>query len=162
MAVTLIPRALWPDKPTVNEANRFYQLTYGLTSERNLDGVSISVGVAAESYIAFGWFGAVGVMMLVGIFLDGLATICLARDSGVLMKGIGLALMPCLVAVESQMAQYLGGLLQQAFVTILVMAPIVQVRRRAASFRRVFPRVLRVPVARRRLPGAVRAPQTIR
>src|SRR5262249_55839544 len=31
--VTLVPRILWPAKPTINEANRFYQLAYGLTPE---------------------------------------------------------------------------------------------------------------------------------
>ncbi|MBZ5627442.1 MAG: hypothetical protein LAO06_01085 [Acidobacteriia bacterium] len=162
MAVTVIPRALWPDKPTVNEANRFYQVTYGLTAERDLDGVSISVGVAAESYIAYGWFGTVGIMMLIGVVLDGIATVCLARNSSVLMKGIGLTLLPSLVGIEAQMAQYLGGLLQQAFVTIAVMLPIVQVRRRAPSFSRVLRRPMRVSDTPRHVLGAVRAPQTIR
>ena len=162
MAVTVIPRALWPDKPSVNEANRFYQVTYGLTAERDLDGVSISVGVAAESYIAYGWFGTVGIMMLIGVVLDGIATVCLARNSGVLMKGIGLALVPSLVGIEAQMAQYLGGLLQQALVTIAVMLPIVQVRRRVPSFGRFLRRPMRVPATPRRMLGAVRAPQATR
>ena len=130
MAVTLIPRALWPDKPTVNEANRLYQVTYGLTTVRNLGGVSISVGIAAESFIAYGLVGTICIMTLVGIFLDGLATVCLACNAGVLMKGIGLALVPSLATVEGQMAQYLGGLAQQILVTIVVMLPITCVRQR--------------------------------
>ena len=31
IGVTFIPRFLWPDKPSVNEANRWYQVSYGLT-----------------------------------------------------------------------------------------------------------------------------------
>src|SRR5689334_6339996 len=48
MLVTWIPRALWPEKPSVNEANQFYQVAYGLSSEEDVENVSISVGVATE------------------------------------------------------------------------------------------------------------------
>jgi hypothetical protein len=130
MAYTFIPRAIWTEKPTVNEANRFYQVTYGLTAERNLDGVSISVGMLAEAYISFGWIGAVAVMVFVGAVLDCLAALLLARNTGALMKGLGMALLPGLSGVESQMAQYLGGLLQQLVLTFAVMLPIAVVRKR--------------------------------
>ncbi|MBZ5567102.1 MAG: hypothetical protein LAN64_04540 [Acidobacteriia bacterium] len=158
MAVTLIPRALWPDKPTVNEANRLYQVTYGLTAVRNLGGVSISVGMAAESYIAYGWVGTICIMTLVGIILEGLASVCLARNAGVLMKGIGLALVPSLAGIEGQMAQYLGGLAQQILVTIVVMLPIACIRQR-----RILPavqnRVLRTSTALRMMrQNLVRSP----
>ena len=70
MVVTWIPRFLWPDKPSVNEANQFYQVAYGLTAEEELAGVSIAVGYLAESFINFGWFGVVGVMFTIGVFFD--------------------------------------------------------------------------------------------
>ena len=148
MAYTLIPRALWKEKPTVNEANRLYQVTYDITAERNLEGVSISVGMLTEAYISFGWIGAAVVMILVGVVLDCIIALLLSRDAGVLMKGIGMALLPGLAGVESQMAQYLGGLAQQLFLTFVVMAPIAVVRRRnserlpAMPPRRVAPPVL--------------------
>ena len=82
LVVTLIPRAIWPEKPSVNDANRFYQVTYGMTAERDLEGVSISVGVLTEAYISYGWLGAVGIMTLVGVFLNGVNTILLSRDVG--------------------------------------------------------------------------------
>jgi hypothetical protein len=130
MAYTLIPRALWREKPTVNDANRFYQVTYGMTAERDLDGVSISVGMLAESYLSFGWIGAAAVMTLIGVVLECVAALLLARNAGVLMKGLGMALLPGLTAVEAQMAQYLGGLVQQLFLTLVVMAPIAVFRKR--------------------------------
>jgi hypothetical protein len=114
----------------VNDANRFYQVTYGMTAERNLDGVSISVGMLAESYLSFGWIGAAAVMTLIGVVLECVAALLLARNAGVLMKGLGMALLPGLTAVESQMAQYLGGLAQQVFLTFLVLTPIAVVRKR--------------------------------
>jgi hypothetical protein len=152
MAYTLIPRAIWKEKPTVNDANRFYQVAYGLTSERNLDGVSISVGMLTEGYISFGWFGAALVMVFVGVVLDCVSALLLTRDAGVLMKAIGMALLPGFVAMESQMSQYLGGIVQTALLSIVVILPIVVVARRrqiqAGFWRRPLPvsrRSVRMP-----------------
>jgi len=154
MAYTLIPRAIWKDKPTVNDANRSYQVMYGMTTERNLDEVSISVGMLAEGYISFGWVGAALVMVLVGVVLDCVSVLLLSRDAGVLMKGVGMALLPGFVNMESQMAQYFGGILQTALLSIIVILPIVEVTRRRQihpSFRRrrvpVSPQPVRVPAA---------------
>ena len=67
LGVTLIPRFLWPDKPSVNEANQFYQVAYGLTGEEQLGQVSIAAGTLTEGYINFSWPGALGIMFLLGI-----------------------------------------------------------------------------------------------
>lgn len=155
MAYTFIPRAIWPEKPSVNDANRFYQVTYGMTAERNLDSVSIAVGMLAEGYISFGWMGAVAVMVLVGVVLDCISALTLTRGAGVLMKGVGMALLPGFVAMESQMAQYFGGIVQTSLLCIAIILPIVEVRHR----RQVQPgfRRRRVPVSpqRARIPGAL-------
>jgi hypothetical protein len=154
MAYTLIPRAIWKEKPTVNDANRFYQVAYGMTTERNLDSVSIGGGVLAEGYISFGWIGAALVMAFVGVVLDCVSALLLSRDAGVLMKGVGMALLPGFVAMESQMAQYLGGIVQTALLSIVVILQIVEVTRRRQiqpSFRRrrvpVSPQPVRIPAA---------------
>jgi hypothetical protein len=154
MAYTLIPRAIWKEKPTVNDANRTYQLTYKITSERALEGVSIGVGVLTEGYISFGWIGAAFVMAIVGVVLDCLTSLMLTRDAGVLMKGVGMALLPGFAAMESHMSQYLGGVVQQAFLTIVVLLPLAQVSRHRQiepSFRRrrvpVSPQPVRMPAA---------------
>ncbi len=129
MLVTLIPRFLWPEKPSVSDANRFYQVAYGLTTEENLDTVSIAVGTLTEAYISYGWWGAVGIMFLIGVALDLYQRVFLSEDSGRLMHAIGLAMVFQLMAIESQMAQYLGGLIQQIAVTIIVMLPVLRVYR---------------------------------
>ena len=162
MAYTFIPRAIWKEKPTVNDANRFYQVTYGMTSERNLDSVSIAVGMLAEGYISFGWIGAIAVMVFVGMVLDCISALMLTRDAGALMKGVGMALLPGFVAMESQMAQYFGGIVQTALLTIAIILPIVEVRRRRQvqpSFRR-----RRIPVSPQpvRIPGALVRSQVMR
>ena len=87
MFITLIPRFVWPDKPSVNDANQFYQVAYGLTREENLKGVSIAVGVLTEGYISFGWPGALGIMFLLGIFFDFFQSTFLSRGSGQILTG---------------------------------------------------------------------------
>jgi hypothetical protein len=154
MAYTLIPRAIWKEKPTVNDANRIYQVTYKMTAERDLDGVSIGVGVLTEGYISFGWIGAAFVRAFVGVVLDCVTSLMLTRNAGVLMRGVGMALLPGFAVMEAQMSGYLGGVVQQAFLTIIVLLPMAQVTRRwqaVPGFRRrrapVAPPPLRMPPA---------------
>jgi hypothetical protein len=137
MFITLIPRFVWPDKPSVNEANRYYQVAYGLTREENLDGVSIAVGVLTEGFINFGWIGALGVMFLLGVFFDFFQAVCFSKSSGVLWTSLGMVLLPQLLGIESQMAQYLGGILQQVVLTILVMIPALKFTRSSVKLRNV-------------------------
>lgn len=128
MAITWIPRFLWPAKPSMSEANQYYQIAYGLTTEEDLGKVSISVGLLAEGFINFGWPGVAGIMFLAGIFFDFYQRTFLSKTSGALMTAIGVILLPQFLAVESQMAQYLGGIVQQVLVTLLVMSPIIRVQ----------------------------------
>ena len=139
MAVTFIPRLIWPEKPSVNDANRFYQVAYGLTTERGLEGVSISVGSLAESYINFGWAGVIGIMLLLGILLGIFQRTFVAAQTSMLFLAIGLTLIPGFLAVDAQLGQYLGGILQQAGMTVAVFLPIV---RRRGSAREVLSHAL--------------------
>ena len=128
MFITWIPRFVWPDKPSVSEANQYYQVAYGLTAEEDLGSVSISVGLLTEGFMNFGWPGVVGIMFLAGIFFDFYQKTFLSKTSGALMTGIGVILLPQFLAVESQMAQYVGGILQQVLVTLVVMLPIIRIQ----------------------------------
>ena len=136
MAITWIPRFVWPDKPSMSEANQYYQVAYGLTAEEDLNRVAISVGILTEGFINFGWAGVVGIMFLAGIFFDFYQRTFLSTTSGALMTAMGVILIPQFLAVESQMAQYVGGVVQQVVVTLIVMLPIVSLhgsRRRGVS-----------------------------
>ena len=128
MAITLIPRFVWPDKPSMSEANQYYQVAYGLSTEEDLNRVSISVGLLTEGFINFGWAGVIGIMFLAGIFFDFYQKSFLAITGGALMTGIGVILLPQFLAVESQMAQYVGGIMQQVVVTLIVMLPIIRIK----------------------------------
>jgi len=137
MAVTFIPRYFWPNKPSVNDANRWYQVNYGLTDPQNLSTVSIAVGTVAESYINFGWFGPLLVIFPLGIVLGSFERIFLHSDSGVLFSCLGAVLIPQLVAIESQMAQYIAGLAQQIVLVLIVLLPTLEPRVRAQQLGRL-------------------------
>jgi hypothetical protein len=128
MAITWIPRFVWPDKPSMSEANQYYQVAYGLSTEDDLNRVSISVGLLTEGFMNFGWAGVVGIMFLAGIFFDFYQKTFLSKTSGALMTGIGVILLPQFLSVESQMAQYVGGIVQEVVVTLLVMLPIIRIQ----------------------------------
>jgi hypothetical protein len=132
LAITLIPRFLWPDKPSISQANQYYQLAYGLTDLRNLDSVSIAVGSMAEGYINFGWLGVVCVMVGIGIILRVYESLCTADQSNTLVLAILVALLPQLLTIESQLGQYVAGLLQQILLTFLVFLPITRRKSRLA------------------------------
>ena len=86
MLVTFVPRLFWPDKPSVNDSNRWYQVAYRLTSRNDLNGVSIAVGYLPESYINFGWFGPPVVMFVLGILLRSVRQDLFASEFGVAVE----------------------------------------------------------------------------
>ncbi len=129
MLVTFVPRFFWPDKPSVNDSNRWYQVAYRLTAPRQLKGVSIAVGYLPESYINFGWFGPPLVTFCLGIFLGLFDKIFLRPSSGLLLNSIGVVLLPQLLPVEAQLAEYIAGFGQQILVALIAMAPMIDLHR---------------------------------
>jgi hypothetical protein len=130
--ISWIPRFLWPDKPSVNDANQFYQVAYNLSTADQLNTVSIAVGVLTESFINFGWIGVFFMMFLVGVFFDFYEQTFLNRGAGVLMNGIGFVLLPQFLSIDSQLAVYLSGILQTLVLTFLVMLPIITFKRQSS------------------------------
>jgi hypothetical protein len=145
--VTYIPRFMWPSKPSVNDANRWYQVAYGLTDPENLDAVSIACGFLTESYISFGWIGIPVLMFLIGVFIDFFERMLLSRSSGMYFNALGLALIPQLMTIESQLGQYIAGILQTVALTTVLLLPILVWRRaaerRGAGVRALAPASLR-------------------
>lgn len=127
LPITFVPRVLWPEKPSITDANKWYQLAYHLTAPANIESVGISVGTLTESYISFGWIGPVIVMFCLGVLLGVVKELFMGTASGLLFSSIGVALLPGLLAVESQMAVYVAGLLQQVFFALLTLSPVITV-----------------------------------
>lgn len=124
VAVGLIPRFLWPDKPSANDANRFYQVAYRLSPPSELNAVSMSAGTLTEAYFNFGWPGVVIVMFLLGILFDFLQETFLTRTAGLLFNAIGISILLRLIVIESQMSVYVGGLVESVLLVIIVLWPV--------------------------------------
>jgi hypothetical protein len=139
IAITFIPRFLWPEKPSANDANHWYQVSYGLTLPQQLSNVSIAVGTLAESYISFGWVGLLLIMFPLGVFLGSVQRIFLRADSGLLFSSLGAVMVPQLLTVESQMAEYVAGLVQQTFVVLLVLMPTLKSHKGKTAARAMSP-----------------------
>jgi hypothetical protein len=132
MLITFIPRFFWSDKPSVNDANQWYQVAYRLTDPRDLRSVSIATGYLTESYINFGWFGSPLVIFCIGIFLGLFDKIFLRPSSGLLLNSIGVVLLPHLLQVESQLAQYIAGFGQEVTVALITLSPMFDLHRNEA------------------------------
>ena len=135
LLITLIPRFLWPDKPSVNDSNRFYQLSYGVTREGDLDHVAIGAGLIPEAYMNFGWIGIPLVMCLAGVVLGVFERIFLGPHAGTFATAVGLAYVLQLLSLNGQGAAYFGGMIQIIGLTIAIFLPGLRFRRRSNSGR---------------------------
>jgi hypothetical protein len=133
--ITLIPRFLWPDKPSVNDSNRFYQLSYGVTQQEDLDHVAIGAGLIPEAYMNFGWTGIPIVMCLAGVILGVFERIFLGHHAGAFASALGLAYVLQLLALNGQAAAYFGGMIQVIGLTLVIFLPALRFKARSASVR---------------------------
>jgi hypothetical protein len=81
--------------------------------------------------------GPLLVILPLGLFLGTFERIFLHADSGVLFSCVGAVLFPQLLAIESQMAQYVAGLAQQIALILLVLIPTLEARSTAGKTLRV-------------------------
>ncbi len=110
MAVALIPRALWPDKPQVGGGGTVVTDYTGLTFANN---TSVGAGQVLEFYVNFGTPGVIGGFLIWGFligWLDLRIVENLARDN---QKGVLRSFMVCLAFLQP------GGNLVEIIVSIV-------------------------------------------
>lgn len=114
----LVPRILWPGKPSSLESNILLAVHYGLVSRDSPASVSIAFGMIAESYANFGLIGCAVLGLLLGHAYKRISVAAIG-----LPQFSGLGLLTILLAawsfqVEQIFATWLVSLLQAAFVVI--------------------------------------------
>jgi hypothetical protein len=68
-------------------------------------------------------------MFCIGIFLGLFDKVFLHPGSGLLLNSIGVVLLPQLLQVEAQLAEYVAGVGQQIVVALIAMAPLIDLHR---------------------------------
>lgn len=79
---TVVPRVIWPDKPVAGSANNYYAVTYGVATEESIKTSTFGVSLIGESYINFGVFGVVIIMMMQGALIALLRHVFGTPESG--------------------------------------------------------------------------------
>jgi len=62
----IIPRVLWPEKPTAMSANDQLMIALGMVNPDNID-VNIAIGMPAEAYMNFGTLGLGAFALVIGL-----------------------------------------------------------------------------------------------
>jgi hypothetical protein len=65
-------------------------------------------------------------MFLIGVMFDFFRATLLAHSSGLLLRGVGVVLLPYFLSIESQLSVFLGGMLQRILLTMIVFLPILR------------------------------------
>jgi len=62
----VIPRFLWPSKPSPNDSVKILSVKLGMLTEEGAETTSIGYGLIAESYANFGYYGSAVLALLLG------------------------------------------------------------------------------------------------
>lgn len=116
----LIPRFVWPDKPSGNDANRFYQVAYGITPEDRLHTVSIAIGFMTEGYVNFGWLGVVFACFVVGVVIGLVQSVFLKSAASYISIGLGVTLIELILKIETQLGLYLIAIVMTIVYTYFI------------------------------------------
>lgn len=82
LAITWIPRVIWPEKPLANAANSYYAVAYEISTEEGIKHSSFGVSLIAEGYMNFGVAGVVLIMIILGGALATLRHVFAGPSSG--------------------------------------------------------------------------------
>lgn len=121
-AVALIPRVLWPEKPTAGSANNFYAVAYGVTTEEGARRSTFGMSLLAEGYINFGVAGVIFIMALQGLILVVLQYVFAGERAGPGGQAIFLAFFVSFLNGIGSSAEILfGNLIQLLLVSTLLL-----------------------------------------
>ena len=111
--VSLIPRALWANKPSAQGGDYFFAAAYGFLSTDDA-GVKTFVAMPqiAETFINFGTPGIIIIMMLIGLFYGSLDHMLGHSKAGEGGSAIYVALMIGLLSIDSGAAGVFCGAAQ--------------------------------------------------
>jgi len=115
----LMPRVFFPDKPWLPLDTLTTERYTGLSLGGG-NGTSISIGMAAESYVDFGRAGVFVVALLFGAFVGlGYRSLIVRRHWGVIAQGIVVSICLQFYTVDMVAAKALGGFLSLLIISVV-------------------------------------------
>jgi hypothetical protein len=112
LPAALIPRAIWPDKPTLSRGVWFSSTFRGL----DLDTTSYSaMTIFSEGFLFYGWIGTVLGMVMAGVLL----AVVRRRLDNPRLVFVYLALVPTILQIEPELSSYLTMLIQRSVVFVV-------------------------------------------
>jgi hypothetical protein len=122
LPASLIPRVVWPEKPTLSRGVWFSATFRGFDE----DTTSYSaMTIFSEGYLYYGWAGTVLAMLIVGAAL---AAVRLFLNHRTLVP-VYLALVPTILHIEPEFSSYLVTLIQRSVVFLIVYLLLTRTRR---------------------------------
>ncbi len=124
----LVPRFIWPDKPTNMDKANFIALRYGWIDPSQVGNQAVTPGLMDEAFINFGVSGVIIVMAAIGALFGVLSTALNNSKAG---KGwqIALVALLCMKWLPiATAASYFGGFVQPIVIVLIMYLPARQKR----------------------------------
>lgn len=139
-----IPRAVWPEKPIAQEANKVLPADYNVQSITNQNTTMFGVGHLAEAYVNFGLFGIFPIFFLLGVLYRIPQSLLGARRTTATVA-IFAATAVLMVPIGSSISDAFGGFLQQIFVQGILLRVFTSDRRHRGARSRDYAPLGRAP-----------------
>ncbi|MDH7515719.1 MAG: hypothetical protein QHI48_07595 [Bacteroidota bacterium] len=121
LVFTPLPRFLYPQKPTAQEANVWFARSYHILDERLAKTTMVGISQLGEVYVNFGWAGVPFVFFFFGVVLYLLSFLDTGVGGRLAPKAMLAALLPNFFAVESTLTGFIAGTLYTFVLTYLVL-----------------------------------------
>lgn len=122
LAITWIPRVIWPEKPIANAANNFFAVAYNISTEESIKTSSFGATLMGEGYMNFGVAGVVIIMAFLGLVTSLLEDVFAGAQSGAGGQAIFLAtFVYFLNGIGSSAEMLFGALIQNLVASCLLL-----------------------------------------
>jgi len=115
----LIPRFLWPNKPSGHLSTEKLGLYYGVHTLESVKFTSIGFGKLAEAWANFGWFGIFLLALFYGFTMRYMAKACYNKNQESLITFTGILWLGYSFQIESSMSSSIVVFIQ-AFITMIL------------------------------------------
>jgi hypothetical protein len=119
LAYLPVPRFIYPDKPTAQEANVWMAQAYGILDSDLAKNTMVGVSHLGEVYINFGAFGIIPIFLLVGFSLSRLTKLLAGPNATLARKSVYVSILPQFLSVESTLTMLISGLIYSVLLSII-------------------------------------------